>query len=819
MSLILILLPIIALMVLAIPVLLLVILPWSIFRDRRHRAKRPLGVRFGDAMFLGFFSLYGLGTAFIASGFADFNHLSWNYNVNQQILSLAFWCYIGLAIALIICTLCLIFDHRRTAITLFITALLSVIPLQWFQLGAISYYNSSPSQGYLWAVNSVPQAQTYLDGKPLVYPDTFPPLHTRIQALGQITAFRPKWTNTGAYVARPDIKPDPLKPFQSQFTDAVEVRLGQYLWLQAADQYLLINPLDASLKKTPSRETGYGDRPIHLMPSPMEFNRRFQPILAWAITHPTQTAAGPLVAKAESDLYLAEQYKRLPDRFARPLQLALVEHTFNGGKPISPSRRVKVLNQVFDRIRTEVTSQPSIEPTIFSYINAPIYVGHEAFPFLVPSLTPAELSKMANQLVASDPGNDPTQVFVLGNTSYTVLDAWLTGNQDPVKLKAVQDALGPAFAHKDLVMGLSRLSGPHAAKYFEDRLVIQATDPNALKWTLMWGAGMSGPEGKKFRADHAEQIAQALLEMRRERQIDFQLPPNLFQQRAFGPVPEPGQPEEPVRDLYIKAFLKNYTPTKAETIKFSPVQCRFNELLWMLNETRPEPYLQVLADPRLIPKGRTWADLTRDLTFALSSMSQPHPLEPILSGYGRHANQIITAWAASKKPTPDQLAKLTQDIATQVIAHPETYGIKNPARVPPNFLADLKAQNLCSQPQDIQRLTLLFSLKTLDDTAKAQELSFAVQTGYISPGAITPLLARAEPFARKAGIDLIVRWPTPENQSTLSTLAADPDASVASYAKAGQSFIQWLSGQPLDEIPAPWGPHAISFFDLGRFEK
>jgi hypothetical protein len=576
----------------------------------------------------------------------------------------------------------------------------------------------------------------------------------------------------------------------------IQVKIGPdiaYIY----DRYVLI----------PDEQSG-NDIHVNLRPTPWEYNRRYQPLIAWMILHPQETDIAPLFEKLRTPTAAYALILRLNHQYPTHFLPLLQAYTLNGAKPITftPDDNWRIVQAVF---KDQVTS-----------LNKPIY--DQAISRLSPTQVADLLASQARR--RRYPGYPFTQERFRPDLLQSLFEQWLQAHaEDPDALARLREAITPTLIASHQLQNLARLGGPTADRFFRKAIdepsaqtIIRSPDPNKnalAAHPLILGASMPAPEGDQFYADFAPRILQVLIALRkksRPMEIDRQTVP--WFRNALGPLTADGKPT-PIRqaywDWYTAQFLK---PDASPDIR---IQFQFLELFKNLQETRVEPYLKVLEDPRTHmpeptpPDGETptghqwdiWDRYTRTLSLGL----------PVITDDDAARNQIFT------------------HIMDHVIKDPRRYGV--PTSQPPNADALKRISQITNpvpanqaDPESNKRIEKYWILGLLENPKFSQEqkrndLALAIQNGHVNASAASVLAAQTTPWVRPFAIDVILRWPTPENLTLLTTLASDPDPAVASTAKAAQSFITHLQTLPVEKIPDPFTPESIRFFDLPSPQK
>ncbi len=832
---------------------------WRLIRRRPQPLQRPSKARYADAALVAGFIIFFVLRAIALADITNLSERRWVADIHQNHLIglwIAYACVAALGIFSAIC----IARNRRYQALLFFTlaAVVAFGPLPWIKNVAITP-NNALQRDYHWFVNTLYPAHIKLNGQDLAYPGQLPPLPADVKELGEVI-------------------PVPLVKLQSPSKDRLDpstvdaeipelsrhLVTTQFSTSQAGHITLEVDGQKLLLPNLRFYAPGWVN---YVAPSEFEYNRRVQPILAWLIAHPDLTSAGAPSSKAGGKLILYDQLRRLPTAIATPVRHSLHEWTFNQGGPIPIIARLRIVRQIIDlqQVQAPLSRWPNHPLARFDYLRAPYYAADDVLQEYIPDLKPEELEQILLHIM-NLPHLPPTPGMVLGSLplgpgnykdaflrdqqspdrgnpgelAYETLVLWLSnGKNSYMKLQKLQETLTPKLIKRRALPMLALLSGPQAAAYFENSLSSFNPPSKTLgiyEIPFIMGAGMSDDEGKKFRKDHAQKIFNALVQLTSVN--DSLSSPNAqaWFLRALGPAPTPDEPDthEPVRELYLQWLLKNYGEFQTAQPKQSALAIGPSILAWKMCETRPEPYLQLLQQARQFFPDRTWAQIHQDLQNALGNDNTPTGISlPTLDAWAPNRLRTQRAHARLRMPYEARY-RLLEQITRAVVAKPEEYGLGKAGPPPQSFL-DITSYGLLDGPrmetdpylramklaaiQDQQWLNRLFANTTLDDQAKARELAFAISTGILSPPSITTLARHPQPFARSAAVDLAVRWPTKENQILLANLTADPNPSVSAYAASGERFVQWLILSNFQPIPLAWGPDAIGFFDLARFQK
>jgi hypothetical protein len=839
---------------------------WRLFKIPAGSRKHPRGARFADAGLLTFLILFMLILSIAMTGITNVPALRWVYGVNPRFI-LDIWLAYAVTAAAVLVAAVYIIRARRPVGILFFTLACALFLGPVSALTAVTFQGPPKAENYVWAVNTLPGATIELDGKPPAYPADLPPLpDTLTRRLHEIHPI--PMTSL-----RPILPASPTAPL-----DAVTTETGHLFTLHASGQKLMV--VNDSLTSA-----GNWGSFIHIRPTPEEFNRRLQPLLAWIITHPqsaNSTDIGPIINKAGSELFLYDQLTRLDAKTAAPFLAALhakafMEPAFGVPAPSVDANPYAALTQIVKR-QTDALPSYIINPRdqqrptfldliqgntpqtnradpldIFEHVRTPAYTGADAFFELLPRLDPSQLKRLLQ--------DNPTPYnnfynFLPGGEPYENLVFWINANKDPARLKTLQDTFSNWLISGRHRVALSTLGGPTAAEYFQQAITDDAKlhdHPSyrrpLAEYATILGAAMPGHEGRDFRRNHAKQILQILT---RYRSIDgsYDYVPNEWFFRALGPAanPDGSDASEPVRDLYLEWFLNQYQPSNFElqAQRFDPqlaldlmraardtgtfssetsrklnipqlLAFRLNELIRVMRETRLSPYLDTLADKKCQIPGQTWEFLQQTINNAFAPPIHDYtfffPQNSLYDNSQYAKRQQLQALRAKVISDSIRITLLTQ-IHAAVSKDPARYGlaISDPLKL------HLKAPNHkpTAQEQNTAFLTDLLADNSLDTSAKSEKLHFAISTGTFFPGSLPTLLARPEPYIKKAAIDLILRWPTPENLTLLSTLASDSDPAISAKAKSAEAFITRLKSTPVDKLPDPFSDQACTFFDLPR---
>ncbi len=550
---------------------------------------------------------------------------------------------------------------------------------------------------------------------------------------------------------------------------------------------------------------------LDLLPTPWELNRRQQPIIAWLLLHPDALDMHALVQKIGSSDALQSLITRLDREHPTNLLPRLQAYVLNDNQPI-PESPATTPDQDQRIIQTILTQD-------FTDLNKPI------FQQLVPHLTPDQVARL---ITCNIPLYKQTGHYGYFNDRdfrpkiiQTLFELWIDTHPANTPARArLQQLLYPTLLAHGYSRNLALLGGPQADRFLRKTASLpqfntfkfsqNTSDELLLSHPLILGANMPAPEGPRFQADHAPQILDLLVAVRKASQREgFSHAVLPFVRRALGPV----DTSPSIREAYWQWYSTEFGGPDIDPKTL--LRYQISELNNTLTETRVDPYLKVLENPRThIPAP------PRSNGFSLNDHQS-------YIWYLYTYNLVFDLFGWGDNVSPDH-RRLLSDIMARVVQDPARYGVPTTQSPDAAILKSIDNQINPTPTREPDRNTpadqtawiqKLLAASHLTQPQKAENLTLAIKNGHVNAIAAPTFASQEQSWARPYAIDAILRWPTPENLTLLASLTTDADLAIASRAKSAQAFITKLKSLPLEKIPDPFTPESIRFFDLPELHQ
>jgi hypothetical protein len=522
--------------------------------------------------------------------------------------------------------------------------------------------------------------------------------------------------------------------------------------------------------------------------------RQHLPLLAWSILNPPTGDQPPAWwSKASAHPNLLWE-ALLPPADNHPsiatLKTRLIQDVFNNGQPITPANALDILLRASQAAnRNQVSAPNSLEFT----------AATTAAILLPPAIlaqwyrtTPEFPTTGISPFKYTYPPTHPALPYVVGQIqprlAQHVIAAWALAHHDDLDALAdLGDQINVDLILKKQFNAPSLLGGPRfhttVDRFFRSRTSRGHWRPQSPWDYSYFGhispfAGLPGPQGDPFRLQNT--------------------------QAYFANLRSPNPRNSDIYARWVDASL--YTPA------YPASRQPFIEA-WKLRKNDPVESWSARRDRRNIS---LHAQPAFDWRYLVASVQSTDPADYIAA-----AKRTISP--RFEQSAEDFIAEIGEDFDEAVLLPDEARNAIWRA-----FMLDMAGnpkQYGLTQPLDKSSLTLtrpnvskdLIAARRFLVTAAASDgprtLYFFTREGL--PPAAPALYAQSpSSFSRSLAIDLLLRVPTPENLTLLSTLASDSDPAVAAKAKSAQAFLIRLKSTPVDKLPKPFSDEACTFFDL-----